>query len=261
VPAGIPKGNEPMRFTSQTTSNGVTERLFTLDGIPGVLWSPADATGSLPLVLLGHGGGQHKQADGLLARAHRYVPCGFAVAAIDAPGHGDRPKVGQHQRLMADIRQRVAQGEALGLHMARYNVVLAEQAVPEWQAALDALLELDGVAGPVGYSGMSMGGGIGVPLVAAEPRITAAVLGLAGHETLLEPAARISIPVEFLLQWDDEMVPRDQGLALFGAFASREKTLHASAGGHGDVPRSEVESSARFFTRHLVASHPRGAAG
>jgi hypothetical protein len=37
-----------MRFTSQTTSNGVSERLFTLDDIPGVLWSPADATGSRP---------------------------------------------------------------------------------------------------------------------------------------------------------------------------------------------------------------------
>ena len=41
-----------MRFTSQTTLNRGTERLFTLYGIPGMLWSPADATGSRPLVLL-----------------------------------------------------------------------------------------------------------------------------------------------------------------------------------------------------------------
>jgi alpha-beta hydrolase superfamily lysophospholipase len=88
-----------MRFTSETTSNGVSERLFTLDDIPGVLWAPAAATGSRPLVLLGHGGGQHKQVPGLVARAHRYVTaCGFAVAAIDAPGHGDRPRTEQHQR-------------------------------------------------------------------------------------------------------------------------------------------------------------------
>lgn len=250
-----------MRFTSQTTSNGVTERLFTHDDITGVIWSPANATGSHPLVLLGHGGGQHKKAAGVLARARQYVPCGFAVAAIDAPGHGDRPPVEQHQRLMADIRQRVADGEALGPHMARYNVMVAEQAVPEWQAALDALLEVGGVAGPVGYGGMSMGGGIGVRLVADEPRIAAAVLGLAGHETLLEAAGRISVPVQFVLQWDDEMVPRDDGLALFDAFASQEKTLHANAGGHGDVPRFEVDSSVRFFTRHLLPGHPRGAAG
>ncbi|MGI8451640.1 MAG: hypothetical protein ACR2MP_31530 [Streptosporangiaceae bacterium] len=155
----------------------------------------------------------------------------------------------------------MANGEALGPLMARYNVVLAEQAVPEWHAALDALLELDGVAGPVGYWGISMGGGIGVPLVAAEPRITAAVLGLAGHKTLLEAAGRISVPVEFLLQWDDEVIPRDEGLALFDTFASREKTLHANLGGHVGVPAFELESSARFFTRHLAPGHPRGAAG
>lgn len=34
-----------MRFTSETTSNAVSERLFTLADIPGVLWSPADAAG------------------------------------------------------------------------------------------------------------------------------------------------------------------------------------------------------------------------
>lgn len=178
--------------------------------------------------------------------------CGFAVAAIDAPGHGDRPKVEQHERLMADIRRRVAQGEALGPHIARYNVVLAEQAVPEWQATLDALQELARAGGPVGYWGTSMGGAIGVPLVAAEPRITAAVFGLSGHETLAEAAGRITVPVEFLLQWDDETVPRDAGLALFDAFASREKTLHANPGRHAGVPAFELESSERFFTRHLL---------
>jgi hypothetical protein len=85
MPAGIPKGNEPMRFIAETTSNGVSERLFTLDDIPGVLWSPA-VTGRRPLVLLGHGGGQHKTAPGLVARAHRHVrTLGLAVAARAVP--------------------------------------------------------------------------------------------------------------------------------------------------------------------------------
>jgi alpha-beta hydrolase superfamily lysophospholipase len=108
-PQGHPEGDEPMRLTSETVSNGVSERLFTLGDIPGALWSPADATGGRPLVLLGHGGGQHKQAPGLVARAHRYVSaCGFAVAAIDAPGHGDRPRTEQDERFVAGIRERVA---------------------------------------------------------------------------------------------------------------------------------------------------------
>jgi fermentation-respiration switch protein FrsA (DUF1100 family) len=101
---------------------------------------------------------------------------------------------------------------------------------------------------------VSLGSAIGVPLVAAEPRITAAVLGLMGHETLAEAAARVSVPVEFLLQWDDELVPCDSGLALFDAIGSAEKTLHANPGGHMDVPMFEVDSSERFFARHLTAA-------
>ena len=126
MPAGIPEGNERMRFTSRTTADGVSEQLFTHDGIPGVIWSPAQAADPCPLILLGHGGGQHKPAPGLLSRGSQFVTGGFAVAAIDA---------------------------------------------------------------------------------------------------------------------------------LFGALASQEKTLHANAGGHGDVPLFEVDSSARFFTRHLVHIH------
>jgi hypothetical protein len=54
-----------------------------------------------------------------------------------------------------------------------------------------------------------------------------------------------------LLSWDDEQVPRESGLALFDAFASREKSLHANPGRHGGMPMSEVENSLRFLGRHL----------
>jgi dienelactone hydrolase len=245
-----------MRFISETISDGVSEREFSLGDIPGVLWSPLDAAGGRALVLLGHGGGgQHKKVPGLVARARRYVTaCGFVVAAIDAPGFGDRPRTEQDERFLAGITELRAAGQPIGPHVARYNAALAERAVPEWQAVLDALqgsgLGLD-PGGPVGYWGVSLGSNLGVRLVAAEPRITAAVFGLVGHDTLAEAAARVSIPVEFLLQWDDELVPREEGLALFDAFASREKTLHANPGRHGEVPGFELESSARFFARHL----------
>lgn len=245
-----------MRFISETISDGVSERLFILGDIPGVLWAPGGAEGLRPLVLLGHGGGQHKKAPGVATRARRYVTdCGFAAAAIDAPGHGDRPQTEEHQRLVASIRERVAAGDPVGPLMPGYNAIMAAWAVPEWRATLDALQRLDhiGIDGPVGYWGVSMGGAIGVAFAAAEPRITAAVFGLVRSDGLAEAAGKISIPVEFLLQWDDEMVPRDSGLALFDAFASREKTLHANPGGHRDVPAFEAESSARFFARHLLS--------
>ena len=246
-----------MRFMSMTTSDGVCEQDFTLDGIPGVLWFPAGAAGPRPLVLLGHGGGGgHKKATGLLARSRRLVTgCGFAAAAIDMPGFGDRAKTEQDERFVAEIRARQAAGEPIGPLVARHNAALAERAVSEWRSVLDALQALDvvGPGGPVGYWGVSLGTRIGVPLAAAEPRITAAVFGLASRDMLAEAAARVAIPVEFLLQWDDELVPREEGLALFDAFASAEKTLHANPGRHGQVPAFELASTERFFARHLSA--------
>jgi len=244
-----------MRFISETTSGGVSERLFAVGDIPGVLWSPADVAGSRPLVLLGHGGGQHKKAPGVVARAHRYVTeCGFAAVAIDAPGHGDRTMTEQDELSVAEIRARREAGEPVGPQIARYTAAVAARAVPDWQATLDVLQDLDqaGAGWPVGYWGVSLGSAIGVPLAAAEPRITAAVFGLAGRETLADSAARVMIPLEFWLQWDDELVPRESGLALFDAFASRQKTLHAHPGRHAELPISEQESSQRFFTRHLL---------
>jgi fermentation-respiration switch protein FrsA (DUF1100 family) len=90
--------------------------------------------------------------------------------------------------------------------------------------------------------------------VAAEPRITAAVLGLMGDWNLATTAARVTIPVQFHLQWDDELVPRADGLALFDAFGSAEKTLHVNPGRHNDTPRFEADSCESFFARHLERS-------
>jgi hypothetical protein len=187
----------------------------------------------------------------VVARAQRYVTaCGFSAAAIDAPGHGDR-RTAQDDERAAEIRKWIAAGESIGPQIARDNAERAAQAVPEWGATLDALQNAGHAGGPVGFWGVSLGSAIGIPFVAVEPRITAAIFGLAGHEALAGSAASITVPVEFLLQWDDELVPRDSGLALFDSFASREKSLHANPGRHLEAPAFELESSERFFRRHL----------
>src|SRR5215469_613524 len=101
-----------MRMTDESISDGVRERHFTLDDVPGVLWSPADAADKRPLVLLGHGGGQDRNAPGIRARAHRYVTaCGFAAAAIDAPGHGDRKRTDEDERFAVEIMALRTAGE------------------------------------------------------------------------------------------------------------------------------------------------------
>jgi pimeloyl-ACP methyl ester carboxylesterase len=241
-----------LHFTGQASSNGVVEREFTVGEIPGVLWSPAAGSERAPLVLLGHGGGRDKKAPAMTGRAHRLVTtCGFHAVAIDAPGHGGRPRTPTDEREIAALRQAMAKGEPVGPIVVRYNADIAERAVPEWQATLDALQQLPEIGGePVGYLGLNMGTAIGLPLTAAEPRITAAVFGLFWPD-LAETAKQITIPIEFVLQWDDEHIGREAGLALFDAFASTEKTLHANAGGHKDLPRFETDSAVRFFARHL----------
>ena len=243
-----------LRFTTETSSDGVVERDFALGEIPGVLWSPASASDRAPLVLMGHGGGTHKKWPAMTGRAHRLVAgAGFHVACVDAPGHGDRPRTAHDEQEIAVMQRAMAAGEPVGPIVVRYNAHLAERAVPEWRATLDALQELPeiGADGPVGYYGLNMGTAIGVPFVAADPRITAAVFGHHWPDALAETAKRITVPVEFTLQWDDEHIPRESGLALFDAFASKEKTLHANAGRHKELPRFEADSAVRFFARHL----------
>jgi dienelactone hydrolase len=134
------------------------------------------------------------------------------------------------------------------------HIDLAARAVPEWQATLDALQELPeiGAGGPIGFWGIMLGTGIGVPLTAVEPRITAAVFGCLGHESLTEAAAQITVPVEFLLQWDDEHVERQSGLALFDAFASKEKTLHPTRAGMARSPGSGP--TARPGSSHAISA-------
>lgn len=245
-----------MQLGAETTTSGVAQREFTVDGVPGVLWVPPGATGPRPLVLLGHGGGQDRYAPGVVARASRLVSAhGFAAAALDAPGHGDRPRSPHDDAFRAEFQRLRGAGKPVGDLVAADNAARAEQAVPEWQAALSALGECDhiGAGGPVGYWGVSLGSMIGLPLVAAEPRIDAAVLGLVGHTSLRPAAARTTVPVRFLLQWDDELVPRDDGLALFDAVASAEKSLHAHAGGHFALPRHAFHGDEQFLLRHLAA--------
>jgi dienelactone hydrolase len=244
-----------MNFTASHTADGILERDFTVAGVPGVLWSPAAGPDHrAPLVLMGHGGGNHKKSPAMTGRARLLVlGCGFHVAVLDAPGHGDRPPTAADEREVAAMQHAMATGAPVGHLVVRYNGEIAEQAVPEWRATLDELQRLPeiGAGGPVGYFGLNMGTAIGIPLVAADPRITAAVFGIFWPDRVAGPARRITIPIQFDLQWNDEHIPRAAGLALFDAFASAEKTLHANAGSMKQLPRFEAECAAAFFARHL----------
>jgi dienelactone hydrolase len=247
-----------MKMISETSAAGVTERRFDVQAggqtVPGLLWAPAEARGPRPLVLLGHGGSLHKRFEGVVRFAHRLVRNhGYAVVAIDAPGHGERIDEAQHARM----REQFKDGFPLSAEqLTHWLLETIPGAVAEWKATLDAVQGLDFVGqGKVGYFGLSMGATLGIPFVAAEPRVSAAIFGLAGlgaDERAFGAAARsLTLPLLFIFQLHDEVVPPEAGMALFRAFGSSIKTMHINPGRHIAIPPFEVDEYELFLVRHL----------
>lgn len=239
-----------MRFTSERRlDDGVLEREFTLGEIPGTLWTPV-STEPVPLILMAHNNGLPKGEPRLVARARYSAARGYAVASIDAAGCGGRPRSAADEQARADLGRAMRAGEPVDEIFESFVGPLVENAVPEWRTALDALLSLPEIGGPVGYSGWTA---VGIRLAVTEPRIAAAGLFAGGYVPLAqrEEARQVTVPLLFLLQWDDQGNPRERALDLFDAFGSKEKTLHANLGGHTGTPWFEGEDANRFFGRHL----------
>ncbi|HEX2133083.1 MAG TPA: alpha/beta hydrolase [Actinophytocola sp.] len=242
-----------MRFTSeQRLDDGVLEREFTLGEIPGILWAPASASAPAPLILVGHPGGLRQMYPRLVARARHVAAEGFAAATIELPGGGERPRFAVAEQARTDLLRALEAGRPVDDDIVdRLVVPLVDMAVPEWRGVLDALLSVPGIGGPVGYAGGIIA--VGVRLAVVEPRISAALLfaGSFVPRAMFEQARQVTIPLQVLLQWDDEGNDRQLALDLFDAFGSKEKTLHANMGGHTGVPRFEGDDGNRFFARHL----------
>ncbi|WP_040796627.1 hypothetical protein [Nocardia higoensis] len=239
-------------FSERRLDDGALERRFTLGEIPGILWTPQSVSEPAPLILVGHPGGLDMMYPRVAARARHAVAAGFAAATIELPGSGDRPRSAAAEQARADLRRAVRDGGPVDDEIvARLVLPLVDRAVPEWQVTLDALLSLPEIGGPVGYSGGVIA--IGVRLAVVEPRIAAALLfaGSFVPRIMFDEARQVRIPLQVLLQWDDEGNDRQMALDLFDAFGSAEKTLHANMGGHTGVPAFEGDDANRFFARHL----------
>jgi len=241
-----------LRLVSHTTTDGVTTTELVLGEVTAALWAPEGAAPDTPLVLLGHSGSRHRHHPSMTGRARLLTDLGLRAVALDVAGHGPRPRTPYDEEEIGRLHAARRAGDPIGPIVEPYNADLARRTVPEWRALLAGLLALPEIgAPPVGYWGITLGTAIGVPLVAEEPLIRAAVFGLFWPSTLVEAARRITVPVEFSMQWDDEHIPREGALALFDAFGSSVKSLHANAGKHMDAPRFEAASAARFLARHL----------
>ena len=268
-----------MEIITEKVVDGVVQQRFdlTVEGqiVPGLHWWPEGGSPQAT-VLMGHGGFQSKEAPNIVAMANQFArQRGLATIALDAPGHGDRRTEEQIRQQEETLRRLREGGGGSGGRSAAGGSTRPRRATPaqtdesdsnrqprmvrEWKALLDGLVEGEATTGPIGYWGVSMGARYGIPLVATEPRITAAVFGLFGllpDETFRSQVAAITVPLLFLFQYNDELMTPQAGLALWEAFGSTEKTMHINPGPHVGVPVFERDSSLAFFTRHLT-----GAAG
>jgi hypothetical protein len=94
---------------------------------------------------------------------------------------------------------------------------------------------------------------VGLRMARTEPRVAGAVLFAWSYvpQSMFDEARQVTVPVQVLLQWDDEGNDRQHALDLFDALSSTEKTLHANLGGHTGVPAYELDAAARFFARRF----------
>jgi pimeloyl-ACP methyl ester carboxylesterase len=247
---------------SDVVHRGIRERAATIVGsdgpVPVALWTPVDAEPQ-GVVLMGHGGSGHKREDYVVALARRLVrTASLAVASIDGPVHGDRRAVPTEDPtvVLMEFAQRWTDDDTLTDLMVR-----------DWTATLDGLVADPALAGlPVGYWGLSMGTLLGLPYVAADPRVSVCVLGLAGLKgptatRLRDDAGRLAVPTLFLVQLDDELFEAESAFSLFHAIGSAEKRLYASPGRHRDVPADAFSLSIEFLATRLAPTADHARAG
>ena len=222
--------------------------------VPGVLWTPEGPSRKRPLVLIGHGGSQHKTHSGVVELAARFVAHhAFAAAAIDGPIHGARRSVP-----LSGVEM---QAEFLALWPKDNRI---DDMVEDWRATLDALCALDDVdPSAIGWYGVSMGTAYGVPFIAAEPRIGAAVLGMWGadfvnSEGLAAAARHVRCPVLFQQKWDDQLFTRDGQLGLFDCLKTEQKWLKIYPGAHVPVAGEQADDVVQFLAARLAALAGRG---
>ena len=223
--------------------------------VTGVLWVSKKSKPGAPLILLGHGASGNRHQTPIPILAEKFcADHGFNCLSIDGPVHG---------------RRQVGPGGRAAFWPEWQRPGNVEDMIADWQHALDhaqALLEVG--TGPVGYWGLSMGTVYGGPLVGAEKRIKAAVLGLMGISgpdhykvTIKSYAVSINCPVLFIVQLEDELFTRHEQFELFDLIAASDKRMHANPGLHPNVPAEELRHSVEFLVRQLTGNpEPRDAA-
>ena len=214
----------------------------------GAIWLPTTEP-SGALVACGHGASGDRYQAPIPYLAGKLVKQGHIIVSIDGPVHGLR-QVGPGGR------------EAFGQEMRRDQ--MTDDMNADWDFAIElakskSTVPLDRMA----YFGLSMGSIFGIPMLAAGAGgipVRCATLGLLGSQglghrigsRLLDDAAKLTFPLLVLMQLEDELFSREGYLALFDAFGSSDKRIHAHPGLHAAVPGEEMRASFEFMNSILM---------
>lgn len=223
--------------------------------VPVYLAVPKSASRPVPVVILLHGMPGHKEfwfddesflRGGLVTTA--LIERGFAVAAPDAPMHGEREAFNDYRNPLAIWSNYTETLDGYRLLMQRATI--------ETRRLVDYLEgheELD--ASRIGVLGYSMGGQIAVYTAAADSRIQVTVSCVPGATSPplfgpIEFAPRLTKPFLLLHGNEDIYTPVDQVQALYDAVGSSTKDVEIYDTGHR-LPPEYADRAGDWFEDHF----------
>ena len=213
----------------------------------GAIWLPEGGSQDA-LIAFGHGASGDRYQAPIPYLAGKFLREGYTVLSIDGPVHGLR-QVGPGGR------------EAFRDEMQRETML--KDMNEDWHYAVSlAIGESKHALTRMAYFGLSMGSIFGIPMLTDDDRvlpIQVATLGLLGSrglgrqlgERMVNDASKITCPVLFLMQLEDELFNREGYLELFDALGSNDKRIHANPGLHPDVPTTEMRFAFEFMHEQL----------